>query len=186
MVVCNSCGGSDIEKKAWVTVNDQEYVEDLAEGDDIHCNDCGDSADIEEKDIWDTDNRCSHCEEISNDATFNCECSHCVHCDKNMDAEECECEICDECDCLLEDCECEDKDEEGDCVTAMPIAVPTTVQTSPTGGDMPIAVGPGIIEQIEDTGMAKYKCHDCGEEYEAMVNLTMCIKCLSDNIKTVE
>ena len=192
MVVCNTCGGDSIEKKAWVTVNDEEYVEDLDSGcDDIHCNDCGDSTDTEEKDIWDTDNRCSHCEEISNETTSDCECSHCVHCDNNIDADKCECEICDYCDSVLQDCECKDEDEdenenENENYYAVQDNSFAAVQTSPAGGDMPIAVGPGIIEQIEDTGMAKYKCHDCKEEYEAMVNLTMCIKCLSDNIKTVE
>ena len=190
MVVCNDCGSTEVQTRAWVRPNnDDEYVESCEEGEG-YCEVCGESdITMVDKAEWDSDNRCNQCDEIHNDHNNECTCTICDHCDENVDAgececsfcdycdenrtaEKCECDRCDECEYFTEECQCENDDED----KAVPVAVPPP----------PIPVGPvyhKMQQDAQDPGMAMFKCGDCSHEFEAISTMTMCESCLSDNIK---
>ena len=53
--VCEECGGTDIQIKAWVDANTLEYQEgcDLGDEDDNWCEDCEEHTNIMHKDEYD-------------------------------------------------------------------------------------------------------------------------------------
>ncbi len=52
--VCQHCGGTKIEKRAWVDVNALEWVEDCdgGDGEDIYCRSCTDYVHVITREEW--------------------------------------------------------------------------------------------------------------------------------------
>ena len=170
MVVCNDCGSTDVEVKAWVNPNNDNEYKGSYDDDDGYCNDCGEAGkSIVDKDTWDSDNRCDECNEINSGSTSDCECSFCTECEENETAGECTCEKCDECNDTVKECTCEPKEEENDVVEEV---VP-----------VPVVYGTGGAE--EESEMSIFYCNDCHYQFEAISTMCMCEKCLSDNIRRV-
>jgi len=53
MIVCNQCGGTNIETRAWVDPNDNSFISICADGemdiDDNWCRDCEDHVEFKTK-----------------------------------------------------------------------------------------------------------------------------------------